>query len=146
MSDNRPIFPFYQYCQFCGGVPVENQDTGECASCGASRRKAERQASKVKVVAPVKKVSAKRASQTKEYLKLRREYMETHPCCEVVECHARSKELHHMGGRENELLLNTDLFLAVCVEHHHKITTDSKWALENGYSVLRTVTTPTQTI
>jgi hypothetical protein len=42
--------------------------------------------------------------------------------------------------------LNTDLFLAVCVEHHHKITTDSKWALENGYSVLRTVTKPIQTI
>jgi hypothetical protein len=63
--------------------------------------------------------------------------MECHPACEVTDCHRKSKELHHMAGRENGKLLDTNYFFAVCVEHHHMITVDSKWAIENGYSVIR---------
>lgn len=118
--------------------PVENQETGLCASHAHAQRKAERQASKVKIVTPIKKITTKRAAQNQEYLKLRKEYLEAYPACEVEDCHNKSTEVHHMRSREGESLLNTNEFLAVCHGCHHKITTDSAWAVANGYSYSRT--------
>lgn len=118
--------------------PVENRETGLCASCGAAMRKAERQSKKVKIVSPVKKITQKRAAQTVEYTKLRREYLEAYPACEVEECNNKSKEIHHKKGREEELLTDVDNFMAVCPSCHHKITVDSEWAIEKGYSYKRT--------
>jgi hypothetical protein len=103
-------------------------------------RKAERRAAMVNVVKPIKKVSTKRAGQNKEYLKLNREYLALYPVCEVVECNNWSSEIHHQKGRENELLLDTDYFMAVCKSCHKKITIDSAWAISQGYSVLRSTT------
>lgn len=124
------------YCKtFNCWNPVENQDTGLCASCAHEQRKLAR--TKLKEVKPIKKVSTKRNSQNQQYLRLRKEYLESYPSCEVVECHKKSTEIHHMAGRENDMLLDTNYFLAVCHDHHHKITVDSKWAIENGYSILR---------
>lgn len=131
-------------CVRCGSFKIENEELGLCATCAHTQRRAERQASKVKVVAPVKKVSAKRASQNLQYAKLRKQYLEAYPACEVIDCNNKSSEIHHQKGRENDLLLDTNYFMAVCKSCHHRITTDSKWALDNGYSILRT--TPTQTI
>lgn len=119
------------------GNPIENHDTGECASCGAARRKEERRASQVKVVKPIRKVAPKRAAQMREYYKLEKQYLECHPCCEVVECHRKSNQVHHMAGRQNEDLLNVDLFFACCSDCHEKITRDSAWAIKMGYSILR---------
>ena len=123
------------YCE-CGNIS-ENKDTGECASCGAARRKAERV--KPKVVKPVKKVSEKRAGQNQVYARLRMEYLEAYPACEVVDCHNKSTQIHHMAGRENEKLTDTDKFLAVCGACHERITNDTQWAIANGYSYPRTV-------
>lgn len=125
----------YTACVECDNPKVENQDTGLCASCGAARRKQDR--IKPKIVKPVKKVTEKRAKQNQEYAKLRKEYLEVYPVCEVVECHNKSKEIHHMAGRDGDKLTDPDNFLAVCPSCHHKITVDSAWALENGYSILR---------
>jgi len=98
-----------------------------------------------KALKPIKKVSPKRSSQNQQYAKLRKEYLEAYPVCEVPECHAKAKHIHHMAGRENEKLLDTNYFLAVCEPCHHRITVDSAWAIANGYSVLRSVTPPKQT-
>lgn len=110
-----------------------------CSSCNHANRKAERQAQKdaAKVKKPIKKVADKRAKELREYSKLRREYLDCHPACEVRECHNRSKEIHHMQTRTNDNLLNTDLFLAVCPSCHHRITVDSAWAIREGYSLPR---------
>lgn len=124
------------YCE-CGNIS-ENRETGLCASCGAAARKAERQALKVKEVKPIRKVSGKRAKETREYQKLAQLYLNTHKVCEVMECNNRSNQIHHVGGRENGRLLDTFYFLAVCPDCHRKITDDSKWAILNGYSILRT--------
>lgn len=126
-------------CTNCETRPIENQDTGYCASCGAMFRKEERQALKdaSKVKKPIAKRSPKRAAEERQYLILCREYLIAYPVCEVVECHQRSNQVHHVGGRANDNLLDVNLFLAVCPDCHEKITRDSKWSIDNGYSIIR---------
>lgn len=121
-------------CSDCGNSKIEAN--GRCASCNLARRKQER--TKVKEVKPINKVSAKRAVQNQQYAKLRKEYLELYPVCEVVECHNKSVEIHHMNQRENERLLDVNYFLAVCRPCHEKITRDSAWAIANGYTYERT--------
>ncbi len=98
-------------------------------------RDVKKAASKVKK--PIKKVADKRSKELREYAKLRRQYLDTHPCCEVRECHNKSKDIHHMRTRTNENLLNSNLFLAVCTPCHYRITVDSAWAIREGYSLPR---------
>ena len=117
--------------------PVEGRTNG-CASCNRAMRKAERMINNFKVVKPVEKVSEKRAGELVEYAKLKREYMKAFPCCEVDDCHLKSVDIHHMGTRTNNNLLDDSLFLAVCRKHHIEITNNTKWAIEKGYSVIRT--------
>lgn len=124
-------------CVRCETRWIENKDTGLCASCSHDDRKADR--TKVKVVKPVKKVTEKRNIQNQEYARLRKEYLESYPACEVVECNNQSNQIHHMAGRENERLTDTNYFLAVCPDCHERITKDTQWAVANGYSILRTV-------
>lgn len=130
----------YREINYCSCGNICEGTTRFCASCNFSKRKSDRQANKVKVVTPIKKVTAKRAAQNTEYLKLRKQYLEAYPCCEVEECHELAVDIHHMGTRANEELLNTDLFMSVCRKHHEQITQDSAWAKANGYSVSRTAT------
>jgi hypothetical protein len=127
-------------CRDCGSLnKIENQYLMLCAGCAHARRKAERQASKVKVVAPIKKITAKRANQNLQYAKLRKQYLEAYPACEVENCNNKSSEIHHQKGRSNEMLTDTNYFMAVCKSCHHKITIDSQWAIKNGYSIIRSV-------
>lgn len=134
-----PIPCYYFECVECLNPKVENHQTGLCASCSAAKRKQVRDSKKVKVVKPIKKVSASRAKENAVYERLRKEYLEAYPVCEVVECHRKSSQIHHMQGRTNELLCDVNNFLAVCDVCHQRITVDSKWALDNGYSILRSV-------
>jgi hypothetical protein len=85
-------------------------------------------------------VTAKRAQQNQEYLKLRAEYLTLYPVCEVEDCHLKATEIHHQRGRENDKLLDTNYFMAVCHKHHGEITEHSNEAKEKGYSVNRTTT------
>lgn len=124
-------------CVRCETRRIENKDTGLCATCSHDDRKSERAQSKV--VKPVKKVSDKRNIQNQEYARLRDQYLEAYPACEVVECNNRSNQIHHMAGRENEKLTDINHFLAVCPDCHRKITEDTQWAIANGYSILRSV-------
>lgn len=122
-------------CPHCGTSKVERN--GYCATYNREQRKAE--ATQVKEKKPINKVSAKRAVENKEYARLRKDYLEVYPVCEVVECHLPSKEIHHMQGREGDKLNDVNFFLAVCPGCHRKIETDTKWARDNGYSILRSI-------
>lgn len=126
-------------CPHCNSFKTERN--GYCATYNADQRKAERQAIKdaSKVKKPIAKRTPKRAAEEVQYRKLCREYLDCHPSCEVVECHRKSTQVHHMQTRTNDNLLNVDMFLAVCYDCHEKITRDSKWAIENGYSYPRAV-------
>jgi hypothetical protein len=127
-------------CIKCGSDRVENKDLKLCASCNAARRKAERQANKVKVVQPANKVSPKRAGQIAEYVKLKREYIALYPVCEVPECDLKAVEIHHQRGKEGERLTDVNYFMSVCRKHHEEMTEHSKDAIDKGYSHLRTKT------
>jgi len=122
-------------CPTCGSNKVERN--GYCGSCNRDIRKAE--STKVKEKKPVKKVSAKRAVENQEYARLRKDYLEVYPVCEVVECHRKSVHIHHMRGRENGLLIDVNYFLAVCGPCHDRIHTDTNWAKANGYSEMRSI-------
>jgi hypothetical protein len=96
------------------------------------------QESRVKIIAPVNKVSPKRAGQVAEYVKLKRGYLALYPMCEVNDCDLRSVEIHHQGGKEGERLTDVNYFMAVCRPHHDEFTEHSKEAIEKGHSVSRT--------
>ncbi len=123
---------------WCGAMAEGN--TEQCASHNAEDRKNERQAMKQKVVRQVQKVTAKRAGQNQEYYKLRAEYLALYPVCEVEECNLKAVEIHHQKGRENDRLLDTSYFMAVCRKHHEEFTEHSRKAINEGHSFLRTKT------
>lgn len=122
-------------CVECDAAPIENQDTGLCASCGRELRKSLKV--KVKVVHPVKKVTEKRAKQNREYLKMREDFLIQYPVCQVKDCQKKSAHVHHRRGRQNDLLTNPEWFLAICEDHHIYYTEHSKEAIEKGISVSR---------
>lgn len=125
------------FCIDCGSDKIEAN--GRCASCAHALRRAERQASKVKIVSKIKPVAPKRAGQLQEYSKLRKEYLALYPVCEVEECQVPSTEVHHQRGKEGDRLLDTNYFMAVCREHHQYYTTNSAEAFEKGISIKRTI-------
>lgn len=74
---------------------------------------------------------------TKEYLKVRKEFLETHKTCQVGTCKKPSKEVHHKKGRGKKYLCDPNTFLAVCSGHHKFIEEHPIWAKEQGYSLSR---------
>lgn len=81
--------------------------------------------------------SKKRARQEREYVKLRKIYLFTHPVCEVAGCGCESTEIHHKKGRVGDLLTDERFFLAVCRAHHVYIELHPALAKEHGYSLNR---------
>jgi hypothetical protein len=126
-------------CIECRNPKVENRDLQLCATCNAATRKLEREAAKVKVIVPVKKITQKRAGQMVEYMKLKREYLALYPVCEVPECNIKAVDIHHQKGRENDMLLNSDFYMAVCRKHHVYYTENSREAIDQGISKSRTI-------
>ena len=111
---------------------VENRDLGLCATHNKERRTVK----KVKEKKPVKKVSDKMKSLIAIYDKLRIPWLRGKKC-KVKKCKNDADDVHHMRGRTGSLLLDTQWWLPVCRGCHHKITVDSKWAIEEGYSYSR---------
>lgn len=126
----RPI----KHC-WCGAMAEGNTD--QCATHNAEDRKSERAAKKTKVIRQIQKTTPKRAGEMQEYYKLRAEYLALYPVCEVEECNLKAVEIHHQRGRENDRLLDTNYFMAVCHAHHKEMTEHSKKAIEDGHSVIR---------
>ena len=76
--------------------------------------------------------SKKRASQEREYSKLRNQFLIDNPKCAV--CNSPATEVHHKLGRIGDLLTDTIHFLAVDHDCHVKVENNPVWAKENGYS------------
>lgn len=127
---------------FCTTPDCMNYREGStlhCASCNHALRKAERESRKpVKFNARIKPVAPKRAAELAKYSKLKAQYIAIHQICEVVGCNRQAVDIHHMKGRENDLLLDTNFWMAICREHHIYYTENSKEAIEQGISHLRT--------
>lgn len=136
----RPI----KSCQWYeDGEPCINMvegNTDYCATHNHMIRKQERQSKRVMIVAPIPKMTAKRAAQNREYLEMREQFLEQYPVCQVKDCQNKATEIHHIQGRANDLLTNPENFLAICSTHHTHFTTNSAEAIKEGYSKLRSIT------
>jgi len=86
---------------------------------------------------PIKKISNKRKIENKEYLKVRKLFLESLIFCQVKGCKGLATEVHHKKGRIGKLLTDIRYFLGVCRECHNKIELEPNWAKENGYSLNR---------
>jgi hypothetical protein len=86
---------------------------------------------------PIKKVSQKRNLENKEYLKVRKVFLQSLMFCQVNSCKKLPTEVHHKKGRIGKLLTDTRYFLGVCRECHNKIELEPLWAKENNYSLNR---------
>jgi cytochrome oxidase assembly protein ShyY1 len=126
---------------FCHTPECPNYREGStdyCSSCNRAIRKAEHQASQpVKLNARIKPIADKRALELAKYSRLRVQYIGIHQICEVVGCNRQAVDIHHQKGRENDLLLDTNFFMAICREHHIYYTEHSKEAIEQGVSYKR---------
>lgn len=67
---------------------------------------------------PIAKLSAKRKLETAEYLKLRLDYLNLHPVCEValLGCSRYATEIHHTysGKDRQQHFLHVDTWKAIC--------------------------------
>jgi hypothetical protein len=120
---------------------VENPDTMLCATHGHTMRRAAKDALKVKVVKPIKKVSVKMAKQLQDYSVQRRQYLAVHTECEVrlaPDCDGDSCEIHHSAKRGANLL-NIDTFVATCRPCHVFIETKVSAEERRDKGLLRTV-------
>ena len=110
-------------CIDCGGGPIEAND--RCASCNAAHRKSERNSKKVKVVAPIKKVSESRSAELVEYRKLRKDFLLHRMLCELrfPGCFLTSSQVHH-NSLSAINFLNTATWSAVCANCHKKLETE----------------------
>lgn len=127
------------YCQ-CGKIS-ENRETGECASCGAARRKAERMT--VKQRTPINKVSEKRGKELNQYATLKAKFILNKWCayhgkpCLPVDIHHQMGRIGFADDKEIPLLLDTRYWIPVCRIAHNWITEHSTEAIELGYSFSR---------
>lgn len=119
--------------------PIENKDTGLCSSCNRSQRKeAELLTKEPKERKPIRKVADKRAKELSKYSRLKAQYIAIHQICENIGCNQQATTIHHMAGRENEMLLDVNYFKALCFDCHRKVEENPHWAKENKLSESRT--------
>lgn len=127
------------YC-LCGKIS-ENRETGECASCGAARRKAERMT--VRQRTPINKVSEKRGKELNQYATLKAKFILNKWCayhgkpCLPVDIHHQMGRIGFADDKEIPLLLDTRYWIPVCRIAHNWITEHSTEAIELGYSFSR---------
>lgn len=134
--------------KLCSVPDCENLVEGRtemCASHNQAARKAERQAKKVQVVQPVKKISAKHAKELQDYGVLRRKYLMENPVCESGLpgdiCGCLSVEVHHRAKRGKNLL-DSSTFMAICRPCHTYIETvmSAEERRERGFLITKNET------
>jgi len=90
---------------------------------------------------PLRRVSKRRAEETKEYMKLRKQFLEDNPWCEIIESWVpplmpvEATEIHHRccGKNRKATYLRTDTWMAVSKEGHRYIHDNPKLAYERGW-------------
>ena len=109
---------------------------------------------------PIKRMSERTKISRNEYGELRKQYLKTHPYCELAQsireyrdnggnalwwpvCTKKAVEIHHMAGRLGKNLTDISRFKAACcsmkntVSCHRWVTEHSAQAIEIGLSVSR---------
>jgi hypothetical protein len=98
---------------------------------------------------PVKKISDKRAKESKIYFKLREDFLGKNPKCQLCtplkehlgvaapKCNGIATEIHHTEGRTGNNYLNVSTWLASGSGCHRFITDNSSLAVQIGLSKRR---------
>ncbi len=116
------------YCKVEGcNKPVENKDTGLCASHSKALRKI--------VTTPLKKVAERTKKKATQYHERAKEFIKNKRC--AVYPQLKAEEVHHKRGRTGPLLLDEAHWLPVSRKGHVKIEMNPRWAKEMGYSESR---------
>lgn len=79
---------------------------------------------------PLRQISSKRSKELVIYYKLRREWMENVPLCEV--CGGQATDIHHKCGR-GTYLNATQTWMSVCRECHIWIHNNPSESRNKGY-------------
>lgn len=116
------------YCRIPGCTrPVENKDTGLCATHGKAMRK---------IVQPsIRKTGEKLAKRLQGYQEAVRAFIRGKRCAVYPEL--KAEECHHMAGRSNDMLMNKKYWLAVSRKGHVYIELHPKEAKGKGWSISR---------
>lgn len=112
-----------------------------CKTC-AMRSKARNDDSDKKVSVPQKKkkvpkriapVSEKQKERLAEYRKVRDKYLKENPTC--ARCGTTNNlSLHHLAGREGNLLTDVDNFMTLCIPCHSWVTDFTRDAIGQGFA------------
>lgn len=125
-------------CSFCHKESRLFYSTPPC--CGAWRCKASynrlkckkgTSVPKTKKVPKIKSFSDKKIKELAIYRKLRDEYINKNPLCEVCGS-PNSLTLHHKKTRAYHLC-DISVFMTTCFHCHEKIHREDKWARDSGY-------------
>lgn len=87
---------------------------------------------------PIAPRSKKRATQEREYSKLRKDFLLSSPTCQAklpTICTIHATDIHHTKGRISDLLTDTNFFLAVCRACHTWIETHPIESKELNFSI-----------
>lgn len=90
---------------------------------------------------PLRSRSSKRTTEEAEYNLRAKVWKLEHPYCRIVIpgiCTHRTQDVHHMKGRENNLLLDERFWKPTCRKCHEWVTVNSQEAIELGHSLPRT--------
>lgn len=128
LCENYTMNPNVPYCATHAHLLRKQEKQ---ANEALSMAKVKRSVPKGRKIAPIKKVSEKRAKGLKTYKVLRDAFLSTHYYCQakLEGCTYRAVDVHHGGGRENEKLNDVSKFIAVC-RNCHKICHDKLSAKE----------------
>lgn len=114
--------------------PVENKDTGLCASHGRELRK-NLTAKEPKEFKPIAKVSPKKKAVMALYAAKKKVWIKGKMCAVFPE--KKAVDIHHKRGRIGELLLDENHWLPVSRKGHIKIEQNPLWAKQMGFSEYR---------
>jgi len=129
-----------KFCPNHKGLQIRVFSKGLCAACYKIKySKPLKRTPLKKKPFFIKPIADKRKKQLKLYSSLRKQFLTDHPLCQIkgLHCQIIATELHHSGGRENELLLEVSKFKAACHNCHTETTDNSKKAIEEGHSISR---------
>ncbi len=87
---------------------------------------------------PIALRSKKRASQDRVYSKLRKDYLQNNPTCQINVlnvCTTQSTDIHHSyaGANRSKYYLITPTWFSCCRACHDHVHANPQWARDKGY-------------
>ena len=138
--------PRLKICDGCGeqryiwkNIIIDGVRNKLCQRCASNR-------STKPTVTKIAPRSPKRQKEETEYNKRAKKFKEDNPLCQIGipgVCTHKTQDVHHEGGKENNLLLKEEWWRASCRACHEWVTVNTQAAIDMGYSRQRTTNSNT---